>query len=285
VDDSGNFWLFGGYGVDSAGNDMGVLNDLWEYQEAANVPATVAAPTFSPAAGTYSSSQTVTLSDATPGATIYYTTDGSAPTVNSAIYTGPIVISSSGAVFSETIDAIASASGYSPSAMASAKYTIALPLDFSLAASPGSLTVTTGQSGKVTITVMPVNGFNSEVSFSCSGLPSGALCSFSPATVTPLLAPASTTLTVTASATAAMNRNSSLLFPAAALAAVLCCVRWKKQWPVRSMVVLLAACSLGLSLLCGCSGASGSHSTTATVTVTAASGSLQHSTSFTLTID
>src|SRR5208337_774842 len=41
--------------------------------------ATVAAPTFSPSGGTYTAAQTVTLSSATSGATIRYTTDGSAP--------------------------------------------------------------------------------------------------------------------------------------------------------------------------------------------------------------
>ena len=40
---------------------------------------TCAAPTFSPAAGTYSSAQTVTISTTTSGATIRYTTDGSTP--------------------------------------------------------------------------------------------------------------------------------------------------------------------------------------------------------------
>ncbi len=41
VDKQGNLWLFGGYGMDSAGKEMGALNDLWEYQQApaANTPS------------------------------------------------------------------------------------------------------------------------------------------------------------------------------------------------------------------------------------------------------
>ncbi len=85
-----------------------------------NLPASV--PTFSPAGGTYTSAQTVAISTTTPSATIHYTTNGSAPTTSSAVYSGPIAISSS-----ETLQAIAVASGYSTSAAGSASYTINLP--------------------------------------------------------------------------------------------------------------------------------------------------------------
>ncbi len=78
-----------------------------------------ATPTLSPAAGTYSSAQSVTLADSTSGAVIYYTTDGSTPTTASAVYGTPLTVSAT-----TTIKAIATASGYSSSAVASATYTI-----------------------------------------------------------------------------------------------------------------------------------------------------------------
>jgi hypothetical protein len=84
--------------------------------------ATAATPAFSVATGTYTTTQTVTISDATAGATIYYTTNGTAPTTSSTVYSGPITVSST-----ETLEAIATASGYSTSAVASATYTITPP--------------------------------------------------------------------------------------------------------------------------------------------------------------
>jgi hypothetical protein len=82
--------------------------------------STVAAtPTFSPAAGTYASAQTVTISDSTSGSTIYYTTNGTTPTTSSSVYSSAINVSAT-----ETLEAIATASGYSQSAVGSAAYTI-----------------------------------------------------------------------------------------------------------------------------------------------------------------
>jgi hypothetical protein len=53
---------------------------------------TVDAPTFSPAGGSFASDQSVSLSDATDGAAIYYSTDGSAPSSASTLYAGPISV-------------------------------------------------------------------------------------------------------------------------------------------------------------------------------------------------
>ena len=80
---------------------------------------TVATPTFSPAAGTYTSAQNVTIACGTSGAEIHYTLDGSNPTASSTKYTAPITISAT-----TTVKAIAVKSGMNNSAVASATYTI-----------------------------------------------------------------------------------------------------------------------------------------------------------------
>ena len=79
----------------------------------------VATPTFSPAAGTYNEAQNVTITCATDGATIYYTTNGSDPTTSSSVYSAPIAVSAT-----TTIKAMAVKTGMTDSEVATATYTI-----------------------------------------------------------------------------------------------------------------------------------------------------------------
>jgi hypothetical protein len=80
--------------------------------------STVATPTFSPVPGSYSSVQSVTLSDMTGGAVIHCTTDGTLPTTGSPVCTTLTVTTTT------TVQAIAVVNGTSSSAVASGTYTI-----------------------------------------------------------------------------------------------------------------------------------------------------------------
>lgn len=279
TDKDGNFWLWGGTGFDANGT-YGTLNDLWRYQ---TLPQS-ATPVLSPEGGTFATTQTITIADATPGATIYYTTNGTTPTTNSAVYTSPIIISST-----ERLEAIAMASGYSTSVVASAAYTI--PPNFAVAINPASVSVQAGQSGTTTITVQDEGGFNSNISFTCSGLPSGDTCAFSTLTVPTPAGVTYSTLTVsTALNSAAIHPNFHPLFPESALAAAVCFLSWRRRrrW---QLLILLAVSAAGLGFLNACvfkgsnSSGGGTQPVTTTVTVTATSGSLSHTTTFSLTVN
>jgi hypothetical protein len=87
---------------------------------------TVATPAFSPAPGTYTSAQQVTISTTTSGATIRYTVDGSTPSEsNGTVYSGAITVNAT-----STLKAIAYKTGYTDSTVASGTYTISAPSGF-----------------------------------------------------------------------------------------------------------------------------------------------------------
>jgi uncharacterized repeat protein (TIGR03803 family) len=107
--------------ADSKGNLYGETSEGGEYgygavYEYTPVPTT-ALPVFSPNSGVYSSAVTVTITD--PGATIYYTTDGTTPTTSSPVYSGSFSVSTT-----ETVQAIGVTTGLANSPVAWATYTI-----------------------------------------------------------------------------------------------------------------------------------------------------------------
>jgi hypothetical protein len=104
-----------------------------------------ASPKFSPAGGTYTAAQTVAITDATAGAIIYYTTNGTIPTAASTRYTAAIQVSTT-----ETLQAIAVATGYLQSPAATASFTINLPLAASPKFSPAGGTYTAAQTVAIT---------------------------------------------------------------------------------------------------------------------------------------
>ncbi len=304
TDSNGNLWLFGGYGYDANGN-YGYLNDLWKYQPS-TATLSAATPTFLPAAGSYASAQSVAISDTTPGAAIYYTTNGTTPTLSSAQYTGPIAVSST-----ETIQAIAAASGYSNSSAATATYTIAIdPPAPAFTISGTAVTVAPGAtSGNTsTITITPSGGFTGDVALTAviTSSPSGAqdtptlnFGSTSPVNIPSASAGTATlTISTTAAAGAALAHSA---YPGggwrvsggAALACLLLfCIPARRRWRTLFAMGALLVSLAGGVLACG-----GSFSITAvgdpnpgttpgayTITVTGASGATKAAGTVALTV-
>ena len=137
----------------------------WTYTTNTGLP-TASTPTFSPAPGNYTAPQSVTLSDTTPGATIYYTTDGSTPTTSSPKYTAPIPVNTT-----TTIKAMAAASGYNNSALATGVYTISkTPIQYETEKVPSS--------GVPNTRVFPWNGFTDGVGIIVDGTQIGNYIQF-----------------------------------------------------------------------------------------------------------
>ena len=86
-----------------------------------NIPS-VAKPVLAPAAGEVELGTEVTITCATDGATIHYTVDGSTPTVDSPVYSTPIVINTT-----TTVKAFAVKEDMGDSQVASAQYVITVP--------------------------------------------------------------------------------------------------------------------------------------------------------------
>ena len=128
----------------------------------------VGAPTANPTAGIYTENQSVTLTSSTEGATIYYTTDGSEPTITggatsgtTAEYTAPIAVTGTeGQNITTTIKAIAVKSGMQDSSVKTFNYIIKQESQTRMCGcdctkhshtQPGNATVKVGETANFTI--------------------------------------------------------------------------------------------------------------------------------------
>lgn len=174
--------------------------------------------------------------------------------------------------------------------------------DFAFTAPTANVSVNGGQTANLQLSLAGMSGFNGAVSLSCSGLPAGASCSFSPASVS-LSGTAATTVTVaiaTATPTptnpySASLRESGVILAGMLPLGLLGLAGFRKRLTRLRGALLLLACVLTIGGLAGCGGMK----TTAPgntmpgtpaplvsqVTINATSGSLTHSVMVSLTIN
>jgi uncharacterized protein (DUF1800 family) len=164
--------------------------------------STVAAPTFSPAPGTYTSAQTVTLTSATTGASIRYTTDGTTPSETAGtLYTAGFSLGSSA-----TVKAIAFKSGSADSAVVSATYTINTPA-VTISVNPTTASLSVGQPQNITPTV--TGSSNLGVTWTLSGAGSLSAATSTSGTAITYTAPATITAKTMATVTATSAADST----------------------------------------------------------------------------
>jgi Chitobiase/beta-hexosaminidase C-terminal domain/NHL repeat len=189
----------GGLASNSSGNIY--IADACNYRvREVTFPGPAATPMLSLAAGTYTGTQSVTITDATADAMIYFTTDGSTPSTGSTIYSGAISVGAS-----ETLNAIAVAPGYTESAVASAAYVINQPVSPTMTwAPPAAITYGTALSSTQLDATASVPG-----TFSYSPA-AGTVLTAGNQTLTATFTPTDTTDYTTATATVTLVVNQAV---------------------------------------------------------------------------
>jgi len=171
--------------------------------------------------------------------------------------------------------------------------------DFSLASSPGSDTVKAGSAANYSLTVAPVGGsFADAVKLTCSGLPAETSCSLSPNAVTPGWSTATSTLSITTTATVAQttpNRTSrraltyAIWIQLSVIGLVGMMLAASKHGSKKTRALVLLSAALVFMIGCGGTGIvptpqAGTPPGTYSITVRGTSGGLQHSMPVTLIV-
>jgi uncharacterized protein (TIGR03118 family) len=179
--------------------------------------------------------------------------------------------------------------------------------DFAITATSTNVSVNAGQTANVQVSLTASNGFSGAVALSCAGLPTGATCSFSPASVnlsgtdatmvTVAIATAASTPTPTSPYSASLGRSGMVLAGILPLGLLGLAGFRKRLTRTQGTLLLLLLCVLIVGGVTGCGGmktmapggtTSGNPTPTPTVsqvTINAASGSLTHSVMVTLTVN
>lgn len=184
---------------------------------------------------------------------------------------------------------------FSGSSSQSITVTIVIVPDFTLTATPSSITIPAGQSGVVNFTITPVYGYAGTISFSCGMLPANVACRFIPGTVTSngtnTVSQAQLLIT-TGGASASQNITASGfgmtgLWSLLGSSTVLLFIKRRRRL---SCVVIAVLCVTLVSSVCGCGNGKSVAPTaspgTSSIVVTAAgsTGNMTHASTLTLTI-
>ena len=159
---------------------------------------------------------------------------------------------------------------------------------FGFSASEGAATVTAGSSTQATISVAPVNGFSGTVSLTCSGLPTGATCSFSPAQLNVSATAASigmVTIGTRKRSSSSYIRSGEMGMVLALLLPVVALRRRRLsggEYSVRLLSVILVLAIAGF--IVGCGSTPGTPAGQSTVMMKATSGMISQQISIVLTV-
>ena len=152
-------------------------------------------------AGGFSGSVTLAASGLPSGVTAAF---GTNPTTGTSVLT--LTASSTATTGTSTVTITGTSGSLTATTTVALTVSATATPNFTIGASPASVTVTQGANGTSTITITSTGGFNSATTLSATGLPTGVTAAFSTNPVTPPVnGSATSTLTLTASASATVG--------------------------------------------------------------------------------